>query len=107
MKTEKMRGIIILISEVALGLLLLVGTYFLKNDGNRVVIKKVGKVVGEYSLNVDTTVNLETNKLIIKNGKAYMESANCPDKICVAHAPISKTGETIVCLPNKIIAEIR
>lgn len=45
MKTEKRRGIIILILAVALGLLLLVGTYFFKNDGNRVVIKRWAKLL--------------------------------------------------------------
>lgn len=46
------------------------------------------------------------NILFIKNGKAFIKSANCPDKICVAHRKISKTGETIVCLPHKLVVEI-
>ena len=36
-----------------------------------------------------------------------MLEANCPDEICVHHKPISKNGETIVCLPNKVVVVIK
>ena len=45
--------------------------------------------------------------LIIKEGEAYMQEADCPNQICVRHSPISHKGETIVCLPNRVIIEIR
>lgn len=44
--------------------------------------------------------------LVIKDGKAYMLEADCPNQICVHHSAISHKGETIVCLPNRIIIEI-
>ena len=44
--------------------------------------------------------------MIIKDGEVYMQEADCPNQICVHHAPISHKGETIVCLPNRIIIEI-
>ena len=44
--------------------------------------------------------------LVIRNGEAYMEEADCPNQICVHHAPIRYKGETIVCLPNRIIIEV-
>lgn len=36
-----------------------------------------------------------------------MIEAECPDQLCVLHNPISKPGETIVCLPNKVVLEIK
>ena len=45
--------------------------------------------------------------LIIKDGEAYMQEADCPNQICVHHSPVSNKGETIVCLPNRVIIEIR
>ncbi|HDS08919.1 MAG TPA: NusG domain II-containing protein [Firmicutes bacterium] len=33
--------------------------------------------------------------------------SNCPLKLCVKHKEISKNGESIVCLPNKIIISIK
>ena len=45
--------------------------------------------------------------LIIKDGEAYIQEADCPNQICVHHSPVSHKGETIVCLPNRVIIEIR
>ena len=47
-----------------------------------------------------------TNILQIEDGKADMMSADCPDQLCVHQNSISKENQTIVCLPNKIVAEI-
>ncbi|TJX14784.1 NusG domain II-containing protein [Tissierella creatinini] len=33
--------------------------------------------------------------------------ADCPDKIDVKKGPISRIGETIVCLPNRMVIEIK
>ena len=43
---------------------------------------------------------------MIKNGKADMTEANCPDLLCVHQKAISHQGETIVCLPNKIVVSV-
>lgn len=51
--------------------------------------------------------NGHINKLVIENGFADMIEADCPDKICVKHKKISKSGETITCLPNKVVIEIK
>lgn len=81
-----------------------------KQRGQFVKITRNGSVIGEYSLYKDGVITIEgdggENTLTIKNGKADMSDADCPDKICVSHKPISKTGESIVCLPHKIVVEI-
>lgn len=43
---------------------------------------------------------------MIKDGKADITEADCPDKVCVKQKPISKAGESLVCLPNKIIITV-
>ncbi len=35
-----------------------------------------------------------------------METARCPDQICVRHKAISRNGENIICLPYKIVVSI-
>ncbi|MBO5088098.1 MAG: NusG domain II-containing protein [Lachnospiraceae bacterium] len=47
-----------------------------------------------------------TNTIVIENGQVYMKNANCPDQVCVKHKSISKHGEMIICLPNKVFVEI-
>ena len=35
-----------------------------------------------------------------------MEDASCPDQLCVHQNAIDKTGQTIVCLPNKVVVTV-
>ena len=50
--------------------------------------------------------DLGTNTIIIENGQAHVIDADCPDKICEQMGLISKPGETIICLPHKLIVEV-
>ena len=50
--------------------------------------------------------NGQTNHLIIEDGKAFLTEASCPDKLCVRQGAISETGQSIVCLPNRVIVTI-
>ena len=81
-------------------------------DGDTVIVTVNGKITGEYALSDDLTINIESgegqyNVLVIKDGFAGVEKASCPDGICVAHKPISKDSESIVCLPNKVVVTVK
>ena len=73
-----------------------------------------GEVYGIYPLEIDKKITIcldcedksQYNILVIENGKADMIEATCPDGVCVDHAPISNVGETIVCLPQKVVVTI-
>lgn len=69
-----------------------------------------GEEVGRWSLEESVNEVLQTangqNRLIIEDGKAYVTEADCPDGICVKQGKISRTGQTIVCLPHKLVIEI-
>lgn len=43
----------------------------------------------------------------VEDGAASVTGADCPDKLCAKHSPISRTGESIVCLPARITVTIR
>ena len=79
-----------------------------KEEGSTAVVSVDGRVVAEYSLSRDGEYSLNggTNTLVIKNGKAYITYASCPDGLCINQGKISMTGERIVCLPNKVMVEI-
>lgn len=99
---------VIVIAVAAVGLLLL---NIFKTEGSFAVIKIDGKETERYPLSVNTEVVIETgdngrNTLVIEDNKAFMKDANCPDKICEGHSKISYKGETIVCLPHKVVIEI-
>lgn len=81
------------------------------NGGARVKVTVDGVLYGTYSLNENQEIPIEregtvTNVLVIKDGMANMREADCPDKLCVHQRAISKTKETIVCLPNKVVVEV-
>ena len=47
------------------------------------------------------------NLLMVSEAGVSMEAADCPDQICVHHIPIKGGGESIICLPHKLVVEIR
>ena len=46
------------------------------------------------------------NVVCIDRDGVYMKSAQCPDLLCVHQGKITAGGQSIVCLPNKIMIEI-
>ena len=75
--------------------------------GETVIVSVDGKEYGTYDLTVDNVIDIDgTNTLVIKDNKAYMSDATCPDKLCVKQKAISKDNESIICLPNKIIVTV-
>ena len=64
-----------------------------------------GVEVGRYPLSKSGTFPLNggTNILVVENGEAWVTEANCPDKICMAMGKISRNGEFIACLPNRLL----
>ena len=76
-------------------------------SGSTVTVRQDGEIIYEGSLCVDTAIELSGNTVVIENGYAVMESADCKNQICIASGKISKKGETIVCLPNKVTVQIK
>ena len=66
-----------------------------------------GEEYGTYSLEEDQVIKVgDTNICEIKDKKVSMLSADCPDQLCIHQRSIQLQGETIVCLPNKVVLEI-
>lgn len=61
---------------------------------------------GEAPVNIPLGSSLGYNTLVIETGAVHMTAASCPDQVCVHTGPISKPGQTIVCLPNRVVVEI-
>ena len=97
--------VIVFFLVVSLLLFLLIGK---RKEGSEVRVMVEGKEIGVYSLSRDGEFSLNggTNSLIIKDGKAYMADADCPDKLCVRQGKIHRNGETITCLPNKLTVTV-
>jgi len=81
-----------------------------QRQGETVRIAVDGDTYGVYSLQEDKEVLIQSergrNKVIIREGQVSMEFADCPDQYCVKHHAIHARGETIVCLPHRVVVEI-
>lgn len=95
------------------GLLLLAALVWLLvrpgEAGGWVVVTVDGVETARYSLDLDRTVEIgerQYNILCISGGKASIIEANCGDHTCVRTGAISRAGETIVCLPHRLVVII-
>ncbi len=65
-----------------------------------------GTVLGTWPLDKDCTIPIgNTNVCEIRDGKAHMLSADCPDQICIHQGYIDEKGGMITCLPNRVVIQ--
>ena len=82
-----------------------------KASGAAVSVTVSGEKIGAYPLSVPGRYPLEgyggyTLTLVVESGCAHVEDAACPDLICQNHAPVSRAGEQIICLPARIVIAV-
>lgn len=106
-------GLIVVIILVNV-FILIYGSMNTVEKGDKIaLVYSDNKLVGEYTLteNYDTEFTVEGdngfNTIHIENGKVWIHEATCPDKICLSQGKISSGGEVIVCLPNRMMVQIK
>ena len=111
-KDKKIRNDIILaIAVVFAAAGIWIFTELMKDDGAFAVVTVNGAVSARYPLDTDAEIRLESenggyNILVIKDGKADVTEASCPDHVCVDQRAVGRTGEAITCLPNKTVITV-
>ena len=109
LKTHRNDAILIVVLLVLGGALALF-LYVTRQSGGYVAVQADGELLMELPLDQDTELVLgeggHTNTLIIEDGTAQVIEASCPDQICVRQGGIRYAGESIVCLPHKLVITI-
>lgn len=102
-RNDRLLGVCIILAAI-----LCLGIYRMTSrTGAEAVVYINGERTAAYPLWEDAQVLLNgTNLLVIRNGMADITEADCPDKLCVGQSAISRTGESLVCLPNRMIVVI-
>lgn len=97
---------VLLIAAGALSLFLL----FTRQTGGCVSVTVDGEVLMELPLSADTDVVIgggeHANTLVIRDGAAWIADATCPDRLCVHQGAVRYAGQSIVCLPNKVVVTV-
>ena len=65
-----------------------------------------GKQIRTVSLAEDQIIDLDCLQVVVQGGKVSVVDADCPDKICEKRGEIFRKGESIVCLPNRVVVKI-
>lgn len=107
MKLKKREILILGILILALGAWAL----WTKSGGTQVCVKVDGERVLEKSLAQSGNYSVQgyggfSLNLVVEKGQVHVENSTCPDLICENHAPISKAGEQIVCLPGRVVISV-
>ncbi|MGV8980612.1 NusG domain II-containing protein [Clostridium sp.] len=112
---DKIVGIIIIIIVlIALSITSIYKTS-IKGPNNIAVIKSDGKVLKTIDLNKvveaqEFTIKTDKgnyNVISVKHNGIRVKAADCPKQVDVKVGWISKPGQLIVCLPNKLIISIK
>ena len=88
--------------------ILLVG----KRSGSFVVVSVDSGEVISFPLSQDVVYEIEgydggRNTLVIENGRAWLEDSTCPDHLCEHMGKIDTAGQSVICLPNRVVVEVR
>lgn len=87
-------------------LLMIINTIFAE-EGKSVSISYDGEAFIEYDIDDDGIHDTGYGNVIwIENEIVKMDSASCPDELCIRQGEIKNIGESIICIPNKVIVEI-
>ena len=104
------KEILIILGIIAAALIALLVINLTSQKGNMAVITVENTAVKEVDLSDSgefTVDSIENVTFEVKDGSIRVKENDCPDKICVDTGWISKTNDRIICMPKKMIIEIR
>lgn len=70
-------------------------------DGKEEILLNLGENK-EYRVEHGDDINI----VKIKNGTVSVTEANCRDSLCMKQGSIKKNGDSIICLPHKVVISI-
>ena len=113
MKQKTLKNDIVLILALLLLALLAWGALRLtKKPGGEAVVTVDGVLVATLPLSIEARLPVGAergflNVVEVADGRVRVLEADCPDRLCVRQGWIRYDGESIVCLPHKLVVSIR
>lgn len=77
-------------------------------SGSQTAVINCGDVRHELALDEDGLFSFDGIDAVfeVRNGKIRLTHASCPDKICEKTGYIGSSGQSIICVPNKITVAV-
>jgi hypothetical protein len=101
---------------VLIGALVIIcfGSYWsirsLNQDGTSVIIELNGKIIHQRAIYTNDTITIHGSigdtVIQIKNGAVAIVSSPCPRHFCQHAGAIHRSGEMLVCVPNRVAVRI-
>ena len=95
-----------------IGIGITVWIYYPKSTpASTVEVRENGKLILSLPLSENTKQTIRctdggSNQLLIQDGAVTMTDADCDDKTCVKTGSIKENGQSIVCLPHRLVITI-
>jgi hypothetical protein len=103
--------IILIVSLFAISIIWFAALLISAERGGVVDIHNARGFYKELSLNENISVSvpgpLGDSVVQIEDGTVVMLSSPCPNKVCIHTGKIKYSGESIICIPNKVFVLIR
>lgn len=101
----------ILFTAFLLWLIPVLANPFWDRESGWVRVLQEGKETGRYSMDRDKTIRIlygekNYNLVSIHDGQVSVLEADCPDGLCISQKEISRNGESIICLPHRLVLQI-
>ena len=106
------KGIFVFLLLASLVSIFLSGILFPRERGLYAVVELNGNLYGRYSLQEKEVQTLAIqsefgyNNIVIENGKVSVTESDCSDQLEIKAGTIFRSGEMLVCLPNRLVIRI-
>ena len=102
--------IVLFLCLVFLGFLSIFVVRQISGKGDSVEITVNGSLYGVYPLSVDRTLEVSTefgnNVVVISENSVQVTESDCPNHDCEGFGKIRTSGQTIICIPNRLVVAI-
>lgn len=100
---------LVLVALIVFAVTVCVGALSPKEEAAFACVYVDGREAGRYALASDREIPLLDGRvtLTVSDGAVAITENDCPNGICLKTGYISKAGERIVCVPNKISVVLR
>ncbi len=101
---------VLLLALAAAGAVIALLVWLHREPGAQVRVLVDNEETAVFSLSEDTEYEIRSpygvNRLEISGGRARLTDADCPDRLCVKQGAVRYAGDSIICLPHRVVVEI-